>query len=216
MRVLVFDFGAGNLHSLEKALRREGADVEVTADPRSLLDGSPLVFPGVGAFDAAAERLAPARDDIRRALLGGAPCLGICLGMQLLFERSEEGERPGLGVIPGRCVRIRARRVPHMGWNTLDVVAADPLFDGLAEPCMYFANGYVAAPEDDAAVTATCSYERGNLVAAVRQGALRGVQFHPEKSGEQGLRLLRNFLSLAARAAPAGGPATAGAVGSGS
>ena len=211
MRVLVFDFGAGNLHSLEKALRREGADVEVTADPRGLLDGSPVVLPGVGAFDAAAERLAPARGDIRRALLGGTPCLGICLGMQLLFERSEEGELPGLGAIPGRCVRVRARRVPHMGWNTLDVAGADPLFEGLAEPCMYFANGYVAEPEDAAAVTATCSYERGSLVAGVRQGALRGVQFHPEKSGEQGLRLLRNFLTLAAREAPAG-PATAGAV----
>lgn len=215
MRAVVFDYGAGNLHSLEKALRREGADVAVTADPHALLDGSAVVLPGVGAFDAAAARLAPALDALRAALNAGHPCLGICLGMQLLLDGSEEGRLPGIGAIPGRVRRIRARRVPQMGWNTIDVYTgdprpADPLFDGIADPCMYFANSYAVDPDDPAAVIADCEYLGVRLPAAVRARNAWGVQFHPEKSGAQGLRLLRNFVAAASAGVPGSAPGTRG------
>jgi len=211
VRTILFDYGAGNLHSLAKALRREGAEVAITADPHALLDGSALVLPGVGAFDAAAARLAPALDDLRSALTAGHPCLGICLGMQLLLDGSEEGRLPGIGAIPGRVRRIRARRVPQMGWNTLDARAGDPLFEGIASPCMYFANSYVADPNDPDAVVADCDYLGVRLPAAVRSGNAWGVQFHPEKSGAQGLRLIRNFVAAAAAGIPGPTPGTRGA-----
>src|SRR5579872_3304492 len=117
MRVAVFDYGAGNLHSLTKAL---GVDVVVETDPFALLLADTIVLPGVGAFGAAAARLAPAREALAQALANGTRCLGVCLGMQLLFTESEESPGvPGLGVIPGHVTRLRARRVPHMGWNTV-------------------------------------------------------------------------------------------------
>lgn len=198
MIAAVFDYGAGNLHSLGKALRREGAEVMVTADPRRLLDGDAIVLPGVGAFDSAAERLEPARDELRAAVCDGHPCLGICLGMQLLFDDSEEGRYPGLGILRGSVRRIQARRVPQMGWNTMDLVRDDPLFHGIPEPCAYFANSYAAHPADRSAVLAECDYFGASVVAAVGYRRTRGVQFHPEKSGAQGLRLLRNFLTRVA------------------
>ncbi|HUG02649.1 MAG TPA: imidazole glycerol phosphate synthase subunit HisH [Longimicrobiales bacterium] len=197
---MLFDYGAGNLHSLAKALRREGAEVRVTPDPTELLSGDAVVLPGVGAFDAAAEGLAPARADLRAALLEGHPCLGICLGLQLLLEGSEEGTRPGIGAIAGSARRIRARRVPQMGWNTVNVRVPDPLFEGLESPCMYFANSFVACPDSDDAVLADCEYLGVRLAAAVRVRNAWGVQFHPEKSGAQGLRMVRNFVALAGAA----------------
>ncbi|MEN8376670.1 MAG: imidazole glycerol phosphate synthase subunit HisH [Gemmatimonadota bacterium] len=197
MKAVLFDYGAGNLHSLEKALRREGADTRVTTDAADLLAGDAVVLPGVGAFDAAAERLAPARTELREALFAGHPCLGICLGLQLLLDSSEEGAAPGIGVIPGAVRRIRARRIPQMGWNTVDVRARDPLFDGLERPCMYFANSFAAQPADPDTLIADCDYLGVTLAAAARVANSWGVQFHPEKSGVEGLRLLRNFVDLA-------------------
>ncbi len=191
MKLLLFDYGTGNLHSLTKALERQGAEVAVGAE----LDGvDGLVLPGVGAFGAAAERLAPYAAGIREAAGQGLPILGICLGMQLLLDASDEGAGQGLGLVPGRVRRLRAERVPHMGWNV--VPSDDPLFDGVSGQRFYFANSYVADPTAEADVMAWAVHEGDRFPAAVRRGRVLGTQFHPEKSGESGLRLIRNFVAL--------------------
>jgi len=193
MRATLFDYGAGNLHSLAKALAGAGAEVMVEADPVAALDTDLLVLPGVGAFAAAAARLAPGRDAMRAALAAGLPCLGICLGMQLLFDSSEEGAGAGLGVVPGRVTRIRATRVPQIGWNTIEA-GGDPLFARAPLAVAYFANGYACRPDDDACAVAWCTHESDRFPAAVRAGRTLGVQFHPEKSSRAGLGLIRAFL----------------------
>lgn len=195
MRLLLFDYGTGNLHSLRKALERQGADVRVGAE----LEGAVgLVLPGVGAFGAAAERLAPHVPAIRDAAADGLPVLGICLGMQLLLDESDEGAGAGLGLVPGRVRRLRARRVPHMGWNVVE--SADPLFEGVSGDRFYFANSFVADPAGTDVIAWT-RHDEDRFPAAVRRGAVMGTQFHPEKSGASGLRLLRNFVTLAGRPA---------------
>jgi len=193
MRATLFDYGAGNLHSLAKALSGAGAEVMVEADPVAALDTDLLVLPGVGAFAAAAARLAPGRDAMRAALAAGLPCLGICLGMQLLFDSSEEGAGAGLGVVPGRVTRIRATRVPQIGWNTIEA-GGDPLFARAPLAVAYFANGYACRPDDDACAVAWCTHESDRFPAAVRAGRTLGVQFHPEKSSRAGLGLIRAFV----------------------
>jgi len=194
--VLLLDYGVGNLHSIGKALARHGVHVRLTAEADAAIGADILVLPGVGAFGAAAAKLKPIRGRMRAALRAGLPGLGICLGMHLLFEESEEGEGRGLGLIPGRVRRLRARRVPHMGWNTV-AGGGDPLFDGIVHPTLYFANGYVGAPAAAECIIAWSQHEQDRFPAAVRQGRTWGVQFHPEKSGADGLRLLDNFMELA-------------------
>ena len=186
MMTTIFDYGAGNLHSLAKALASAGARVSIEPDPARALETDLLVLPGVGAFAAAAERIAPARESMRLALASGLPCLGVCLGMQLLFDASEEGPGLGLGLIPGRVSRIRARRIPQIGWNSIED-ADDPLFDRAPLAIAYFANGYACRPADDACVIARCTHESDRFPAAVRCGRVLGVQFHPEKSSRAGL-----------------------------
>lgn len=196
MRVAILDYGVGNLHSLARALAAGGAEVTIEASAPNALRADALVLPGVGAFAAAAERIAPFVGDIRGALEDGLPALGICLGMQLLFDRSDEGGGAGIGLIPGTVGRLRARPVPHMGWN--DVAAADaaePLFAELPEMTMYYANSFAVRPADPAAVLAWTEYDTERFPAVVGTARTRGVQFHPEKSGPAGLRLIRNFLS---------------------
>jgi glutamine amidotransferase len=203
MRVTVFDYGAGNLHSLAKALAAPGIDVTIESDPCRALATEALVLPGVGAFAAAAERLAPGRDSMRAALAAGLPCLGICLGMQLLFESSEEGTGVGLGILSGRVERVRARRVPHIGWNAIEE-ARDPLFARGGLILAYFANGFVCRPETEEPVTAWSRHEDDRFAAAVRKDRTVGVQFHPEKSSRAGVRFLQSWLAEAA--GPAGAP----------
>ena len=193
MRVSVFDYGAGNLHSLAKAIEGAGAEVRLESDPKAAIRTDVLILPGVGAFGAAAQRLASGRQAMREALEGGLPCLGICLGMQLLFEESEEGVGDGLGLIAGCVTRIDARRVPHIGWNTVDE-PSDPLFTMAPLPFAYFANGYVCRPASDAGVIAWATHERDRFPAAVRRGNTVGVQFHPEKSSGAGIRFVHAFL----------------------
>lgn len=193
MSIVVYDYGAGNLHSLSKALERNGATVRVGVE----LEGADgLVLPGVGAFGAAAAALESTADAIRDAVRGGLPVLGICLGMQLLLDGSEEGPGPGLGLIPGRVRRLRTRRVPHMGWNRIEPVGPDPVLGDEADRHFYFANGYVAEPADPAHVTAWATHDGERFCAAVRRGRVMGTQFHPEKSGAPGLALLGRFLAL--------------------
>ena len=186
MRVTLFDYGAGNLHSLAKALVVDDAEVRITADPRAALDTDVLVLPGVGGFGPAAERLAPGREEMASALERGLPAVGVCLGMQLLFDRSDEGPGRGLGYFPGRVTRLDARRVPHMGWNQVDGT--------LALDAAYFAHSYVCRADDPGDVVGWTTHEGDRFPSAVRRGRVLGVQFHPEKSSRPGLGVLRRFV----------------------
>jgi len=196
MRVTIFDYGAGNLHSLAKAIEGGGVEVRIEEDPTLAIDTDALVLPGVGAFGAAAGRLAPGRSAMREAIAGGLPTLGICLGMQLLFEGSDEGEGAGLGVIPGRVSRLTAQRVPQIGWNALES-AHDPLFDVAPLSIAYYANSFVCRPADPSGVIAWSQHEGDRYPAAVRAGTAVGAQFHPEKSSAAGVRWLHAFLDEA-------------------
>lgn len=199
MKIALLDYGVGNLHSLGKALEQDGTSVEVTRDWLEALKADALVLPGVGAFSAAVESLPADPTPIRHALEAGLPCLGICLGMQILFDRSAEGEGTGIGLIRGSVRRLDAPIVPQMGWNDVTIVE-DPLFDGLDGLVAYYANSFVCEPEDPDSVIARSSYGGDALVAAVRAGNTWGVQFHPEKSSTPGRRLIRNFITAAREA----------------
>jgi glutamine amidotransferase len=193
VKVTVFDYGAGNLHSLVKALASDGARVEVESDPSLAVHTDVLVLPGVGAFGHAASRMARGRDAMRGALRDGLPCLGICLGMQLLFDASDEGAGAGLGVFPGRVHRLEGGRVPQIGWNTIED-AADPLLDAAPISTAYYANSYVCRPDEPASVHAWSTHGTTRFPALVRAGRAVGVQFHPEKSSRSGVELIRAFL----------------------
>lgn len=190
MRVTLFDYGAGNLHSLAKAIAREGVEVAIEADPRRATDTDLLVLPGVGAFAPAAAALAPGRAQMRAALENGLPCLGICLGMQLLFEASDEGPGEGLGVFRGRVTRLNARRVPHMGWSPIESVGPAERLPELA----YYAHSFVCRAEEPDVVIGWTTHESDRFATAVRRGQVLGVQFHPEKSSTSGVALISRFL----------------------
>jgi glutamine amidotransferase len=192
MRVTLFDYGAGNIHSLAKALATtSGADVRVQTDPVKALDTDVLVLPGVGAFGAAAARLEPGREQMRQALAQGLPCLGICLGMQLLFESSEEGEGRGLGLFKGRVTRLRAKHVPHIGWNSVEEDAA---LKGAKLDTVYYAHSFVCRAEEPGVVVGWTTHEEDRFPASVRRGKVLGVQFHPEKSSAAGVKFVQTFL----------------------
>jgi glutamine amidotransferase len=199
LNVTVFDYGAGNLHSLVKALEAGGASVRVETDAaRAMLNTDALVLPGVGAFAPAAERLASGREAMRHALLNGLPALGICLGMQLLFDASDEGPGAGLGIIPGRVTRLEAQRIPQIGWNQL-ADATEPLLRESALGVAYYANSFVCRPTPEALsyVTAWSEHEGDRFPASVRRAQVVGTQFHPEKSSAPGVAFVRAFLDLA-------------------
>ncbi len=195
MKLMLADYGVGNLHSIRKALELAGAEVEVVSDMSRLLGAKGMVFPGVGAFDATMERLLPVREQVRARLAAGVPALGICIGEQIMFEGSTEGKDPGLGVFPGRVERLPAEMLPHMGWNTVETV--DPLFDGLEDHHFYFAHSYYGHPSDDSIVRGTTEYEGRRFPTVFRRYATYGFQFHPEKSGDEGLDLLKHFVAFA-------------------
>jgi glutamine amidotransferase len=197
--VALFDYGAGNLHSLGKALEGAGAGVHVTADWDEALARDALVLPGVGAFGAAAAALPDDRARVRAALEGGLPCLGICLGMQLFFEASEESEGDGIGYVPGRVRLLESRIVPQMGWNDVET-GADPVFDGVGPLVAYYANSYVCVPEEEGDAIAWSEYDGMRFAAGVRRGRTWGFQFHPEKSSGPGRRLIANWVEIAGAA----------------
>lgn len=195
MRIAVMDYGVGNLFSISKGLERAGADTEVVSDPRRLLDAECIVFPGVGAFGPAVEALRPVLPELRKFIKGGKPALGVCLGMQILFEKSEESSGEGLAVLKGDVRKLKKGRIPQMGWNDV-VFSGDALFEGVPKGGQfYFANSYVCHPAEKIAAARTVYGEE--FPSAVRKGTLCGVQFHPEKSGAPGLRLLKNFVRIA-------------------
>jgi glutamine amidotransferase len=191
VRVVVADHGAGNLRSVASALVRAGAEPVVSADPGDVREAPLVVIAGVGNAASAAAGLAPVAAALRERVDAGRPLLGICVGLQLLFEESDEGGA-GLGLLRGRVRRLRARTVPHMGWNDLALTRASPLLEGLDGADVYFAHSYVAEPAEDVA-TAVVRHG-GTLVAAVEAGPVAGVQFHPERSGAAGARFLANAL----------------------
>lgn len=197
--IAVIDYGMGNLHSVRAAVERLGYAVTVTSDENELMKADGAILPGVGAFgDAMAELSKAGLDEaVKRYAASGKPLLGICLGMQLLFGSSEEhGEHAGLGLLPGKVVRFRGSyKVPHMGWNRLAFQADSPLFAGLQEGHVYFVHSFHALPERKEDLLATTDYYQP-VTAIVGRGNVYGMQFHPEKSGSVGMKLLGNFLAL--------------------
>lgn len=203
--VVVLDYGSGNVHSAAKALELAGAAVELTADRTKVMAADGLVVPGVGAFSAVMNQLNSVRgaELIERRLAGGRPVLGVCVGMQVLFENGVErgNETPGLGEWPGIVRALEEPILPHMGWNTVDAPAGSVLFEGIAHERFYFVHSFAAQewlldpipPMRQASLT--WSEHGGRFLAAVENGPLSATQFHPEKSGEPGIRLLRNWLA---------------------
>lgn len=189
----IADYGVGNLHSIRKSLENCGARPYIVTDMRELLEAECVVLPGVGAFDKAMERLLPIRGPLVERLGEATPCLGICIGAQVLFEGSEEGRQPGLGFYQGRVVRLKAQRVPHMGWNS--VRSDDRIMEGVASPFFYFAHSYFGMPEEDIAIGSTDYF--GQVPTLFLKGNTYGTQFHPEKSSGSGTRFLRNFVRFA-------------------
>ncbi len=204
--VVVVDYGLGNLRSVTRGLERAGAAVEITDDPAAFEAADGVVLPGVGAFREGVENADPIREDLLAVAERSQPLFGICLGMQMLLTASEEGTTDGesavtgLDLIPGTNVRFdQGQKVPHMGWNELSVERDHPLVDGVDGEYAYFVHSYYAVPDDESAVVATTDYETTfPSIVANEDGTVFGTQFHPEKSGETGLQILRNFVDLCA------------------
>lgn len=201
---LVIDSGVGNLGNLVRALEHVGARVTVTADPRQVAAARCLVLPGVGAFAPPRNRLrGPLEEALHEALDRGASLLGVCVGFQILFEEGEEfGVTDGLGLLPGRVTRLpETVPVPHIGWNRLHGVAHHPLLNGLEDRYVYFVHSYAPQGVPDELTLARCTHGR-EFAAVAGRGRVMGTQFHPERSGPVGLRLLSNFLEMAHGADP--------------
>jgi glutamine amidotransferase len=200
--IAVVDYDMGNLHSVCKGLEKAGAIPQVTDSAREIEKADAVVLPGVGAFDPAVKQLR-SRDlvaPIKEAIASGKPFLGICLGLQILFDRSEEGSEPGLGIVAGRVPRFRPEpelTIPHMGWNQLQLTQpASPLWQQLpSEPWVYFVHSYYVEPEDPQMRAATVTHGSQTVTAAIAKGNLMAVQFHPEKSSTTGLQILSNFVA---------------------
>jgi glutamine amidotransferase len=203
-RVAVLDYGSGNVHSAAKAVERAGAEVELTSDRRVAMEADGLVVPGVGAFKAVMDQLRSVRGDelIDRRLAGGRPVLGICVGMQVMFERGVERgvDTEGLGEWPGTVRELPSDVLPHMGWNTVEPDPGSVLFDGIEDERFYFVHSYAAQdwhldvmpPFPQPALT--WAEHGGRFLAAVENGPLSATQFHPEKSADAGIRLLSNWI----------------------
>ena len=202
--ITIIDYGMGNLRSVQKGFEKLGFTAKVTADPADLHDAERLVLPGVGAFKDCMDNLREGGfiEPIRRHVAGGRPFLGICLGLQLLFTESEEfGRHQGLGIIPGKVVRFpgdmhiagEELKVPHMGWNQIRLRQDAPLFRGIADgTSVYFVHSYYVIPDDPTVVAAVTDYGI-EFCSAIRRDNVMAVQFHPEKSQQVGLRILKNF-----------------------
>lgn len=203
MRVGVIDCGSGNLASVQNAFRYVGADVELIRQPGQLGDASHIVLPGVGSFPDLMQRLTTTgfADALPNEIAAkGKPFLGICVGMQVLATTGHEFEScAGLGLIPGQVRPIDTtrsqQRLPHVGWNDVAPSRSSPLYEGMSQPAFYFVHGFHLVPDDPSSVTGTCDYGEG-VTASIEHGNILGVQFHPEKSQHDGLRLMRNFLHV--------------------
>jgi len=199
--IAVIDYDMGNLHSACKGLEKVGANPRVTHSPDDLAAADGVVLPGVGSFDPAVKQLRDRQlvEPIKAAIASGKPFLGICLGLQILFDESEEGTEPGLGLIPGKVRRFQSEpglTIPHMGWNGLDFTQANNfLWHDLPEnPYVYFVHSYYVDPSDRQVRAATVTHGQQTVTAAIAQNNLMAVQFHPEKSADLGLKILSNFV----------------------
>jgi len=202
--IAVIDYGMGNLRSVQKALEAVGADARVTHDPQTIADAASIVLPGVGAFKDCMTNLDQLGlvEPVRKAIRSGKPFLGICLGLQLLFEQSVEfGTVPGLGVLPGKVIRFELKdlpelKVPHMGWNTLNIRKSSPLFETPeAHPYFYFVHSYYVVPDNAECIATTTEYGL-EFVSGIQHENVHAFQFHPEKSQKAGLALLEKFARL--------------------
>jgi imidazole glycerol-phosphate synthase subunit HisH len=200
-RIAVIDYDMGNLHSACKGLEQAGAIPEVTDSPHVIEKADAVVLPGVGAFDPAMKHLRSRHleEPIKQAIRSGKPFLGICLGLQILFDWSEEGKEPGLGIISGKVRRFQSEpdlTIPHMGWNQLELTQLHhPLWRNLPEPSwVYFVHSYYVDPSDPQVKAATVTHGTQSVTAAIARDNLMAVQFHPEKSSTTGLQVLANFV----------------------
>jgi imidazole glycerol phosphate synthase glutamine amidotransferase subunit len=200
-RIAVLDYDAGNVRSATRAFDAAGGETSVTGDPDDAAGADALVVPGVGNFGTCLARLRSSGLEplLRRWIRDARPVFGICVGMQLLYEGSDEGDEPGLGLLPGRVVRFPdGRRVPHLGWNVVHPAEdrdGDRLLAGVAGERVYFVHAYYAEPTADAHVIGRTRYGGADFPSLVQEGSVVGTQFHPEKSGEVGRRLLRNWVA---------------------
>lgn len=199
-QVLIVDYGVGNLLSLKFALEKTGVKAKVDVPSQRLKDVDAIALPGVGNFTAAAKALEPVRQILVDAVEAGTPVLGICLGLQLYFEASEEGPGSGLGFFKGKNVRLTGPvKVPHMGWNTIQKVKDNELFEGVSDGAyVYFVHSLFPVPEDKGIVCTQTEYSQ-TFASSVASKNIYGTQFHPEKSGDVGLQILKNFAKVVAK-----------------
>lgn len=205
MSIIIIDYGSGNLRSVEKAFEHLGFSCEISQDKSAIRAAAGVVLPGVGSFDAAISDLRQhgLETAIEEAIGLNKPFLGICLGLQHLFEASEEGKEQGLGIIAGQVKKFNFSgspwenlSIPHMGWNRLLIKRPSPIFEGIYDGSMvYFAHSYHVVPQDKTVVATTTDYGQ-EFVSSIWQGNVFGIQFHPEKSGQAGLKILENFAKL--------------------
>ena len=200
MKLVIIDYGIGNVKSLERSLRKVGADVEISGDAAKIKAADGLILPGVGAFEAAIARLLPIAPLVLEETQAGKPMLGICLGLQILYSRSEEGgDFQGLDVIKGNVRHFPKMdlKVPHMGWNSLNIKQPDhPLYQNLPDnPYVYFVHSYYGDAENKEDILTTTDYGI-EFPSSVAKGSILATQFHPEKSGEVGLQILKNFMGI--------------------
>jgi imidazole glycerol-phosphate synthase subunit HisH len=199
-KAVIFDYGVGNLLSLKCALEKAGLDVSIGTSGQDLTQADAIALPGVGSFTPAAEKLESVKEVIQNKVSEGTPLLGICLGLQLFFETSEEGPGNGLGFFKGKVVRLQGDlKIPHMGWNTINTVKPCAMFDGVKEDSyVYFVHSLYPVPVDKSIVCTKTTY--GTTFASAVEGKnVYGTQFHPEKSGDVGLQILRNFAKIVKR-----------------
>ncbi len=199
-KAVIFDYGVGNLLSLKTALEKAGLTTTIGTTAEDLKDADALALPGVGSFTAASSKLDAVKEVLQQKVADGTPLLGICLGLQLFFDSSEEGPGEGLGFFGGTNVSLKGKvKVPHMGWNTIDIVKPNMLFDGIQNGSyVYFVHSLYPEPIDKSIICTQTEYEQ-TFTSAVSQGNIYGTQFHPEKSGEIGLAILRNFAKIVVR-----------------
>jgi glutamine amidotransferase len=199
-KAVIFDYGVGNLLSLKTALEKAGLEAAIATSSKELADADAVALPGVGAFTPAAKKLQSIKETLRNKINDGTPLLGICLGLQLFFETSEEGPGNGLALFKGKTVQLPSTvKVPHMGWNTLNIVRQNELFDGVAEGSyVYFVHSLYPVPTDKNIVVTQTEYGT-TFTSAVANKNIYGTQFHPEKSGDLGLKILKNFAKIVVR-----------------